>query len=225
MTFIVGLRCRDGLVIGADSLESDGIVKRRVNKIYRMPAGNWELAIAGSGGGGIVEKFTREIKATLPAKPIDHYAVENFIEQTLAEFKLRYREREDQFSVLVGMFNKADDAYHLYRADSVVLAPVDDEAHIGTGNELWRLLCDALYRKKNSVQANIRIASFATRMAIHYSEGVDEPIQVVFYTAGQKAWKVLQGTELEIALRMRPEPGNIAEIIRNWWKEWIKPYE
>jgi len=33
MTFVVGLKCADGIVLCTDSLEEDGITKKRVNKI------------------------------------------------------------------------------------------------------------------------------------------------------------------------------------------------
>ncbi len=189
MTFIVGLKCCDGIILCADSLEEDGIAKKRVNKISLMGTSQWGVAIAGSGGGGIIDKFCAEAKARLPQRILDRYAIENVIEEVLAEFRAKYKEQEDRFSVIVAAYENPTGTSLLYRADSNVLSPVCDEAHIGTGNSLWRFVCDALYDRRNCVEDNMKVAIFATRLAIQYASGVGEPVQAVSYTFGDQYWK------------------------------------
>lgn len=192
MTFIVGLQCCDGVVLCTDSLEEDGITKKRVDKISLMRGVGWEgagwgVAIAGAGGGGIVDKFCNEVRARLPRGAFDHRSIENTVETILAEFHANYT---DRFDVLVAAYSTPTATHLLWRADagSNVLSPVVDEVHLGTGNSLWRFICDALYDKRNSVEDNMKVAIFATRLAIQYASGVGEPIQAVSYTVGNGYW-------------------------------------
>src|SRR5712692_6461059 len=215
MTFIAALKCIDGIVLCTDSLEDDGITKKRVDKISLMGGTQWGLAIAGAGAGGIVDKFCGEVRARLPRSTFDRYVMENTIEAVLAEFHANYT---DRFDILVGVYSNPA-TYLLYRADagSNVLSPVADEAHIGTGNSLWRLISDPLYDHKNCVADNTRLAIFATRLAVRYAAGVDEPIQVVSYTCGDQFWSgpkqnEIKGIEAELRL------DDLKDTLRCYWR-------
>jgi 20S proteasome alpha/beta subunit len=215
VTFIVGLKCCDGIVLCTDSLEEDGITKKRVDKISIMGGAGWGLAIAGAGGGGIVDKFCSEVRARLPRGMFDRYLIENTIEGVLAEFHANYT---DRFDILAGVYSSPA-TYLLYRADasSNVLSPVTDEAHIGTGNSLWRLVSDPLYDHKNCVADNTRLAIFATRLATRYAAGVDEPIQVVSCTFGDQFWTGPKQNEIKtIEAELRLD--DLKDVLRRYWR-------
>jgi hypothetical protein len=215
MTFIVGLKCSDGIVLCTDSLEEDGITKKRVDKISLMGGAQWGLAIAGAGSGGILDKFCSEIRARLPRATFDRYAIENTIEAILAEFHANY---SDRFDILAGVYCFPS-TYFLYRADagSNVLSPVADEAHIGTGNSLWRLVSDPLYDHKNCVADNTRLAIFATRLAVRYAAGVDEPIQVLSYTYGNQFWSGPKQNELK-AIESELGLDDLKDTLQCYWR-------
>jgi 20S proteasome alpha/beta subunit len=223
MTFVIGMKCYDGLVLCADSLEEDGIVKKQVNKIVRIDNADWGIALGGSGGGGIIDKFSDEVKVRLPNKILDRYKIESVIEELLAEFKMKYKASGDAFSIIVAFYEKTTGANYLYRADGEILSPVQDSAHVGTGNDLWSLISTSIYDKRNSVEDNIKVAAFAARLAIRYAHGVGEPIQVVSYAEGDKDWKRRQGINLDVYLRLTPNADSIAAVIQEWWKTFNPP--
>lgn len=204
-------------------LEEDGIVKKHVNKIVRIENHDWGIALCGSGGGGIVDKFSDEVKVRLPNKILDRYKIESVIEELLAEFKMKYQAKEDRFSIIAAFYEKATSANYLYRADGEILSPVQDSAHVGTGNDLWSLISTSIYDKRNSVEDNIKVAAFAARLAIRHAHGVGEPIQVVSYTEGDKDWKRRQGINLDFYLRLTPNADSIASAMQEWWKTFNPP--
>jgi 20S proteasome alpha/beta subunit len=215
VTFIVGLKCCDGIVLCTDSLEEDGITKKRVDKISLIGGAGWGLAIAGAGGGGIIDKFCGEVRTRLPRGAFDRYSIENTIEAVLAEFHANYT---DQFGILAGVYSSPA-TYFLYRADasSNVLSPVADEAHIGTGNSLWRLISDPLYDHKNCVADNTRLAIFATRLATRYAAGVDEPIQVVSCTFGDQFWASPTQNEIKV-IEAELRLDDFKDVLRGYWR-------
>src|SRR5258708_15351004 len=204
MTFIVGLTCSDGIVLCTDSLEDDGITKKTVDKIMMMGNSHWGLAIAGSGPGSTIDKFGAALNAKLPRGQFDEALIESEIEKELADFNSKYVNTSgDQFHVIVASYSNPAGHRFLYKGScfgvgqSVVLSPVMGECHTGMGNEIWRLLSDTLYRRTNGVADNIRLAVFATRLAIKYASGVDGPVQAVSYTFGDQSWKMYSREEIK----------------------------
>ena len=60
MTFIVGMRCEDGICIASDSLEADGYTKRNVKKLYWFTEphlGRWGVAWGCAGYGSVIKRF------------------------------------------------------------------------------------------------------------------------------------------------------------------------
>ena len=222
MTFILGMRCIDGLVLCADALEEDGIVKKRVNKIFRIEDdADWGIAIAGAGDGGIIDKFNVEAQVRLPKMILDRYGIENYIEELLSEFRMKYR--QGRFSLIVAFYNKSTSDCFLYRSEDMILAPVEGSVQIGCGNELWSLLADSIYDRKHTVLDNIAVGSFATRLAAHYAVGVGEPIQIISYTKESDGWSSLGGWDLDTFLVRHVTAGNINAAIREWWRTFNAP--
>jgi len=200
-------------VLCTDSLEEDGITKKRVQKITLSGGIGWGLAIAGAGSGGIVDKFCTEVRAKLSGSAFERRLVESTIEAILAEFHANYA---DKFDIVVGVY--ANPLTHLlYRADagSNVLSPVVDEVHIGTGNSLWRLISDSLYDAKNCIADNTRLAIFATTLAIRYAAGVDEPI--VSYSSGDDHWIGLKRSEIK-AIQAEVSLDGFRDTLQRYWR-------
>ena len=217
MTFIVGLNCCDGIVLCTDSLEDDGITKKPVDKIKMMGTPEWGVAIAGSGGGRIIDKFCDEVKNRLPRGKFDRTAIEAKIEEVLAEFNSKYvKTQDDLFQVIIALHSGPGGQRLLYEGSGTFLSPVTDECHTGMGNDIWRVLADTLYDNKNCVEDNVRLAIFATRLAIRYASRVDAPIQVVSYTFGDQSWKV-HGPGKISRIDYELSPYTFRDALRNYW--------
>jgi 20S proteasome alpha/beta subunit len=60
MTIAVGFSHLNGMVLCADSLESDGVTKKRVNKIHTCDiGGEWGYALACAGEGDLADSFSK----------------------------------------------------------------------------------------------------------------------------------------------------------------------
>src|SRR5579862_2921075 len=66
MTIAIGFAHINGIVLCADSLESDGVTKKRVDKIHTCDiGGEWGYALACAGEGDLSDTFVRELFATI----------------------------------------------------------------------------------------------------------------------------------------------------------------
>jgi len=224
MTFIVGLTCHDGLVLCADSLEDDNITKRTVNKIHKMGTTQWGIAMAGAGPGSTINKLWDELATKLNEPvPFDRAYVESEIEKTLTEFGAKYvLSSDDNFQVIVAAYDKPSIFHRLYHGSclygqSVVLSPVSHDCRVGMGHELWALLSDVLYEGKNSVEDNVRLAIFATQLAIEYASGVDEPIQLLSYSFGDGVWATYRPGTIKAIQAELPLDG-FKKSLKDYWR-------
>ena len=224
MTFIVGLTCTDGIVLCADSLEDNGITKKPVGKIVSMRAGDdWSIAIAGAGPGTTIDKFAVSIRKQLAIGQPDRDRIEEAIEQELAVFNSKYvLGPNDGFGVIVGLYCRTGGERLLFRGsclygESSVLSPTGSECHTGTGNELWRFVADTLYSPRNSVADNVRLAVFATHLAIKYASGVGGPVQLISYTFGDQSWRIYNTAEIAFIEAELPLD-KFQKAIQRYWR-------
>jgi 20S proteasome alpha/beta subunit len=217
MTFIVGVKCSDGIILCTDSLEDDGITKKPVDKIRMMGTSEWGIAIAGAGGGRMIDKFCDEVKTRLHLGVFDRHRIERTIESVLAHFQSKYiKTDQDKFNVIVAVHGGTGFTRSLYEGAGHILSPIATDCQIGMGNELWRLISDTLYDPKNCVADNVRLAIFATKLAVEYSSGVDEPVQVVSFTFGDQFWKIHSRKEIEGIESELPLEGFKAALQAYW---------
>ncbi len=218
MTFVIGFRCANGIVLCTDSLEADGMTKRHVDKTKIIGTTDWSVAIAGAGPGGFIDKFTTDISANLPRGPYNRKEIESTIEKSLSSFRSQY---EEAFRILVGVQCTRVIDYCLYRSDDNYLVPIKDHAHVGMGHSLWRFFAENLYDVGNSVEDNSRLAIFIMRQAIRYVDGVEEPIRLASYTFGDQGWKVTRGPFF-LALEKWGEGyrhSDVTKALKDSWKE------
>jgi 20S proteasome alpha/beta subunit len=222
MTFVIGFRCSNGIVLCTDSLEADGLTKRYVNKTKIIGTTDWGVAIAGAGPGGLLDKFTSDVSANLPRGKYNRKEIESTIEDALSRFRSQYQE---PFRILVGVQCMRVIDYGLYRSDDNYLVPIKDHAHVGMGHSLWRLFAENLYKSGNSVEDNSRLAIFIMRQAINYVDGVDEPIRLATYTSGDQNWSLRTGPLFLTIERYAEGFRNcdIGEAIKDSWKSCNPP--
>lgn len=222
MTFIAGFKCADGIILCTDSLEADGFTKRAVRKIRPFGTTDWQVAIAGAGGAGIIDKFCDEVSAALPRKPYDPALIESTIEDTLLHFRSRYQADDEHFEIIVGTHCTRVIDRRLYRSGTGHLSPIGDHIHIGVGHSLWRFLTEMFYEKGNSVDDNRRLAAFIMKQAIEYVDGVEGPVQLASYTFGNRDWKIstIWPTLYSFSFDTRLD---LKTAMRDFWKKVTPP--
>jgi len=218
MTFATAFNCSDGLVLCADSLEADGITKRSVDKITfggTVGRNGWSFALVGAGPGGLLDKFSKEVKSSLYSQGLfQPKEVQTAVESALSDFRSKYQE---PFRVIVGVCGMHGMERHLWRSDDNYLSPINDHAHIGMGHSLWRFFTEMLYEYGNSVTDNVRLAVFIMRQAIKYVDGVDEPIQIASYKFGDEFWKAHSQQDIE-AIENDFTPEKLKTTLRTYWR-------
>src|SRR5258708_28613747 len=99
MTFVIGFKCADGIVLCTDSLEADGLTKRSVNKIRLMGTMDWGVGIAGAGAPGVIDKFGDEVSSAIGRGPYNRKEIERITEDMISLFRSKYLEDTVRFSV------------------------------------------------------------------------------------------------------------------------------
>lgn len=219
MTMAIGFKCEDGIVLCCDSLEADGFTKRFVDKTsvmgYIQPI--WGVAMAGAGGGGILDKFFKDTVAQLLESESDYdiKLIEELIEEVLARYRKRFRIQP--FRILVGVFNRSLNKSFLYRNDEKALAPIDNFAHVGVGASLWKFFVENLHDYYMTCEESAALAAFILREAKQHVDGVDGPTTLIIYKHGTVFWKHYIGAEIrEIEKRIPTE--EFADLLQRYWR-------
>lgn len=94
VTLIVGLQCRNAVVIAAEMEEAAGITaKRQVYKLRRISGQDWTVVVGGAGGSAVIENVTRRL------------------ESRLAEYESKALTEERLISAIDGLLEYAYDRY------------------------------------------------------------------------------------------------------------------
>lgn len=66
MTFVLGMKCSDGLVLVSDTLESGGVAKRYRGKLYALNSEPlWGVAWGVAGNAHVADKFSDKVKTLI----------------------------------------------------------------------------------------------------------------------------------------------------------------
>jgi 20S proteasome alpha/beta subunit len=166
MTVIVGLLCKDGIVIASDSQESDddlGMKRLDVTKVYdtgHFGFTDAEIVVAGTGASAHIARAAELIEENGFAP---HFTtprtVANIVEDSMGQMKTRYGD-DLELELLVGVYckNCPEDEdrdiqkiglYSVYPADEGekvgVAEPVTDYAAMGSGGLFARYLLNRLH--------------------------------------------------------------------------------
>lgn len=199
MTFIVGMKCSGGLVLCADTLESDGVTKRYRQKITNVSEPDWGLCWAGSGTAYTVDKFSDKLKQVLKGKPYNRSAIENDIEVCLELLRQSYSS-EHQITVVLGLFgtpqkadaNDPDPApeYHLYRGSSSSACVALEKEYCCAGMDvtLASFVLSNTHHWMMPVEHGIRLGLFVTALMKEHADGVGGPTDAFFYDVRNAIW-------------------------------------
>ncbi len=112
VTFILGMKCADGLVLCADTLETDGVTKSYRVKLASLlwDDGNseWGICWGASGHAFVCDKFKDKMRQTFKDQPYNRAAIEDRIEVCL-EFVRQSYTAQDGIAVVIGLFGRTSD--------------------------------------------------------------------------------------------------------------------
>lgn len=203
MTFIVGMKCKNGLVLAADSLEVDGYTRRTVNKLEIFHKDDWGMCWGLAGSARVADKFSDKLKQSLDdVTQYDRGKIESVVEACLRVAGKRYPTPVG-IEIVVGLFGphsktgKLD--WHLLRAHSsdACLSLQKDACCAGTGdNTLANFIFEnSKVRFLRTFQAQ-HLAVFVVSLMKEYADGVGGPIKIWTFVDRKPQWLPLASSEM-----------------------------
>jgi 20S proteasome alpha/beta subunit len=214
----IGFQCHEGLVLGSDSVESDGYRRRIVDKevaMFYMTPQSWGVSMVGAGE--ILDKFFKDaIKEVQKCDGrYDIKEIEQAIEKTLRIYRRRFRGQP--LRVIVGVFNENRRERHLFRSDESALTPIYDYAEVGLGGNLWEFLASNFHDEDMSCDECVALAAFILKVSAEFTDRVGGPIRVVKYEIGDGFWR--HPTQREITALLRKAPlSDFEALLRRYWR-------
>jgi hypothetical protein len=172
VTLIAAFRCdaagRPGLVLCADTQETVGDVRVAVNKLSPQDWGHYQLAIAGSGNGDLIEAFAYTLGRTIASWPIG--AEEGFVRETLRDLLIDFHQNEVRLYPADSESEKfceflvcvkprgIEDRFFLWQLRGPTISPVGDYALIGISAAIYTHELGRLYRQSLSMGQAVLLA-------------------------------------------------------------------
>ena len=139
MTYILGARCVDGVVLVSDQKRLRGNTPSYKEKLMQvLPS----VVMGGAGTSGLIERFSDEIKEQVQNQQITQYTqLLQFVENRSIELSQTYAPRVGHFEILIGV--RAVDTAQLYNivTQQGFAEPVKEHVAIGSGVPLWLPYC------------------------------------------------------------------------------------
>lgn len=192
MTFILGMKCRDGLVLCSDSLEADGYVKKNVQKLFHYEnPGKWGVAFGCSASSAACSNFgDRFLEQLQSEKKFNRRTMEKTIEAHIHYMAQEYP--KETLHVVLGLYSTDPSEMRLYKAqtDTECLSVQPDYACAGLDVSLARFLLDSAFIRDLTMSEGAYLASFITQVMKEKADGVGGPTQVILFHASHPHWFV-----------------------------------
>jgi 20S proteasome alpha/beta subunit len=228
MTFVVGFKCSDGIVLCADRLDTNGVTKRHRCKIEAMSINSeWGVCWASSGFSDVIDKFSDKLKALLnQLSEFKQEDIEHAAESALAY--ISQNQPDNVIEILLGVWcapllgestsRIAKSILYRGRSDVCSLAVENDYGMCGRDVTLAEFILRNLFRhRRTSVDEGIRLGIFATAMMKEYAEGVGGPTDVVTHRLRENDWH----SPLPEVISSIESTFNVREFERalvDWWE-------
>ena len=211
MTFIMGNKSLDGLVLFADTLESGAVVKRYRQKLHAVNHSEWGVAWGVAGNAHIADKFSDKVKTIIrdSDETYDRLNTELQVEQCLKWVRKQYSSPEDDIDVIFGIFGRplyweknepflGRPELHLYRGDSLTacLSPVKDYCVAGMDVTLAAFFLETMRNPFLRMDESIRLGVIVTAIMKKYASGVGGDTNAFVYRVGCTAWEPLLDQEI-----------------------------
>jgi len=189
MTIALAMWCMDGMVLCADSLETDGVTKRMVPKLWHyevqhLGVQEWGIAIASAGEADLADSFNDNLKEILGNCDFDEEKLLNVLKMALRAVRITYKECD--FGFLAAIYGNPKLYSRIFRvtSGSSHLGPVRGYQAIGIGGDLANYLASYLYSRSMCVADAVRLGIFIINQAKIHVDGCGGPTAVTTYGGG-----------------------------------------
>src|SRR5205809_1882161 len=209
MTFIAGFNCRDGIVLCADQLETDGVTRRYRCKLEGVEMNNtWAVSWAGAGDAHIIDKFTDKLKQSLAnLNEFDRAQIELAAEAALTLIDQDHHAGQ-AIQVIAGLWSKpiarsgrwtvAQRRLYRGRSDNQCIAKEAEYCLAGMDVTLAEFILRNTFKSgQTTVDEAMRLGVFITALMKEYADGVGGETDVMAYRTGGADWEGY--TQAEVA--------------------------
>jgi 20S proteasome alpha/beta subunit len=220
MTFVLGIRCLDGIVVSADSREQDNYIKRNVNKLHWKSIKHrgqveWGIALAGAGSAGMAASFWDKLSLQLKGE----YARTKIEESIEAAFNsIRQQHPDEPFEFVASIFGRRLIETKLYRTEGSCLSPKMEYCVAGQDATLANFLLESIYTPTIGVEEGARIAVFVTALMKEHGYGVGGPTNIIVHKLLDDTWRKLHPSEVSAIERKIPV-GDPYLLLWNYWQK------
>jgi 20S proteasome alpha/beta subunit len=215
----------DGMVLCTDSLETDGVTKRLVDKIWVYEVQDsgsmeWGIAIASAGEGDLADSFNDDLAEVLGNSDFDEVLLMSKLRAAIRQVRTTYQEAEFGFIAAVygnpklysKMFRVLDRSSHF--------GPVKRYQAIGVGGGIANFLLSQLYTPSICVDEAARLGAFILHQVRGQTEGCDGPTSIVSFGGLGKPQQFRLWHQQEItAIEAEISRTKFREGLQKFWKE------
>jgi 20S proteasome alpha/beta subunit len=183
MTYILGLRCTEGLVVASDFQESIEDLKRYVSKLEIVAFGSYELVLGGAGDGRAITAFIQHLKDNRH-RCASFRSARKLLSKTLDAFLRRRAKRQRRKRPATVVFlaairhRKGKDPPQLWKVRAGEVTEVSSSAAIGIDEPLYDYLTARYFRPNRPLGQAVLAAILVTAMAKETSVSVGGPTRV-----------------------------------------------
>jgi hypothetical protein len=178
MTIGIGLLARDGLILGADTLVSDGASKSYRMKIHIIPPMPDRVVVVIESGGTNCAKFIESVKIGIDTIPGDSdiHRVTGFVKKCAKDLygRIDGKNYREHFYALVGIWLRAEGRarmFMVYGADEFSFHEVQDFLCIGAGLNVGQYLLSKAYRYVDDIAAACMLSIGAVKACEDHVDG------------------------------------------------------
>ncbi len=209
VTIAVGMLCRDGVVIAADSeLSIRNYSKHYESKVSHTEGKDWALVFSYADEPGLYLRAREEIMRKF--RDSSHHLPEIAYSISAEVFEeMKYPHKEIELQMLIGVSCFTSEAKLLW-FDGKTLHWASEIHRLGTGDaSLVQYLCDGLYTPSIAIEDRIKIAAYIVGRAKSYIEGCSgDTTLCVLHDRERPRYKLPEEIgEIEYAMLAREKEG------------------
>ena len=159
MTYIMGARCKDGLVIVSDSRLATGSDISRGDKIFQPIS---TAVIGASGNAGVFTKFSRQISESVENQQVKSWDdLMTVVEDLTLRLNQRYLERtREPIEVLMGIQDSEDDAKLYFVSSNGVAQEITKVIAIGHAEPYGSLFLKIMWSNEITMRQAAELGAF-----------------------------------------------------------------
>lgn len=164
VTYILGARCKDGIVIVSDSKVSRGAETHSGSKLFTSVNGSF---VAASGTTGVFSKFLNQIHSEVEdQKIITWNELVNVVEDLVLKLNDRYYRRSggESIEVLMGINTSEKDAELHHITPRGIAEEISDVIGIGHGEPYGSIFLKTIWNQNMTMKQTAELASLIIRL-------------------------------------------------------------